>query len=115
MACLRGRDVPQGASLAVPGAALAGRVSTQLLSRVRRLALRSAHARGGRYAGGRQPRPPALTAGRPARLAGRALGDGARQLAAADAGPALGRVPRVRAQLAVLALQYVRSIPAYAL
>src|SRR5262249_53391181 len=52
--------------------------------------------------------------GRPARLADRAVGYGSGQLAAPRPGPPLSAVPGGRAAL-MLALQYHRSIPAYAL
>jgi HAD superfamily phosphoserine phosphatase-like hydrolase len=62
--------------------------------RVRGFAVRPADAGAGRDTGRGQPRRAAVAGRRAARLANRALAHGARQLAVANARPALTRVPR---------------------
>src|SRR5207237_6571771 len=102
------------------GVRVGPRLRAQRELRLRRRHLGPADARGRRHTGRGEPRRQAVPGGGSARLARRALGDGARQLAAAGPGDPLGRGGAARLALPagprlMLALQYVRSVPRYAL
>src|SRR5262249_30263047 len=79
--------------------------------RLRRLALRPADARAGRDANRGEPGRAPVPGRGAARMARRAVADGAGQLAIAHARPPIAGGPGGGA---TLALQYVRSIPSFA-